>query len=42
MKQRNYVAKNLRTFNKPKVEADKRKKAKNGYIKHKKANHDYI
>lgn len=31
--QRNYVAKNLRTFNKAKIEPNKKKKMKNGYIK---------
>ena len=31
---RNYVAKHLRTFNKSKVETNKKKRMKNGYIKH--------
>ena len=34
MKQRNYVAKYLRKFNKPKVESNKKRKIKNGYTKY--------
>lgn len=35
MKQRNYVAKHLRQFNKPKIELNKKKRSKNGYRKYK-------
>lgn len=35
-KQSNPVAKNLRKFNKAKVFDDRKKKSKNGYLKHKK------
>lgn len=34
VRQRNYVAKNLRTFNKSKVEPNKKKKSKSGYSKY--------
>lgn len=36
MKTPNPVAKNLRKFNKPSVQTDKKKDAKRGYTKHKK------
>lgn len=34
MKQRNYVAKYTRKFNKATVHADKKKREKNGYTRH--------
>lgn len=37
-KTRNFVAKHMNTFNKPKTEVDKKKRERLGYTKHK---HDY-
>ena len=34
LKQRNYVAKHLRTFNRATVEVDRKKASKRGYRKH--------
>ena len=36
MKQRNFVAKQLRTFNKSTIQKDRKKASKGGYNKHKK------
>lgn len=37
-RQRNYVAKHTRTFNKPKVEPNKKRRDRNGYAKFTKRN----
>lgn len=41
MKQRNFVAKHARKFNKATIQKDKKKSLKKGYVKHKGNNNPY-